>query len=98
MLSNILDRISFWSLFVVIVLLPVFFLPFTQIPIETSKGLLFVMCLAISIIFKNIKNAKTVFWEIIISSAVLFLFRRLRLFMPDLLSFGILGGKSDNIL
>ena len=168
MLSNIFDRISFWSLFVVIVLLPIFFLPFTQIPIETSKGLLFVMGLAISIIFwiaarfsdgkinlpkswlllsafgvllvflisalfssalqvslfgimldvgtfyfmlgafllmllssivlKDIKNAKTVFWGIIISSAVLFLFQSLRLFMPDLLSLGILGGKTDNIL
>ena len=51
MLSNILDRISFWSLFVVIVLLPIFFLPFTQVPIETSKGLLFVVGLAVSIIF-----------------------------------------------
>src|SRR3989338_7038452 len=168
MLSNILDRISFWSLFVVIVLLPIFFLPFTQIPIETSKCLLFVMGLAISIIFwiaarfsdgkinlpkswlllsafgvllvflisalfssalqvslfgimldmgtfyfmlgafllmllssillKYIKNPKTVFWGIIISSAVLFLFQSVRLFMPDLFSLGILGGKTDNIL
>jgi len=168
MLSNILDRISFWSLFVVIVLLPIFFLPFTQVPIETSKGLLFVVGLAVSIIFwiaarfsdgkislpkswlllsafgvllvflisalfssalqvslfgimldvgtfyfmlgafflmllssivlKDIKNAKTVFWGIIISSAVLFLFQSVRLFMPDLFSLGILGGKTDNIL
>ena len=51
MLSNILDRISFWFLFTVIVLLPIFFLPFTDIPVETSKGLLLVMGLAISIIF-----------------------------------------------
>ena len=51
MLSNILDRISFWSLFSVIVLLPIFFLPFTKIPIETSKGLLLIIGLAISIIF-----------------------------------------------
>ncbi|MFZ3015911.1 MAG: hypothetical protein WA101_02850 [Minisyncoccia bacterium] len=51
MLSNILDRISFWSLFVVVVLLPVFFLPFTKIPIETSKGLLLIAGLVISIIF-----------------------------------------------
>ena len=51
MLSNILDRISFWSLFTVIVLLPVFFLPFVKIPIETSKGLLLIIGLAISIIF-----------------------------------------------
>src|SRR3989344_6165034 len=148
MLSNILDRISFWSLFVVIVLLPVFFLPFTQIPIQTSKGLLLVMGLAISIIFwiaarfsdgkisipkswllfsafgvslaffvsalfssslslslfgimldvgtfyfmlaafllmlfssiilKDIKNARTVFWGLIVSSTVLFIFQGLR--------------------
>ena len=51
MLSNILDRISFWSLFLVIVLLPIFFLPFTQIPVETSKGLLLVIGLVVSIIF-----------------------------------------------
>src|SRR3989344_7817487 len=51
MISNILDRISFWSLFTVIVLLPIFFLPFTKIPIETSKGLLLVVGLVVSIIF-----------------------------------------------
>ncbi|MCX6747354.1 MAG: hypothetical protein NTW98_00140, partial [Candidatus Nomurabacteria bacterium] len=51
MLSNILDRISFWSLFLVIVLLPIFFLPFTKIPVETSKGLLLVVGLVVSIIF-----------------------------------------------
>ncbi len=49
-MSKILDKISFWSLFVVIVLLPVFFLPFTKIPIETGKGLLLVGGLAISIL------------------------------------------------
>ena len=168
MLSNILDRISFWSLFLVIVLLPVFFLPFTQIPIETSKGLLLVVGLVVSIIFwiaarfsdgkisipkswlllsglgvllvflistffssasqvslfgimldigtfyfmlgafllmlvssivlKDIKNAKTVFWGIIMSSLVLFLFQALRLFLPEFLSLGVLGGKTDTIL
>ena len=168
MLSNILDRISFWSLFVVIVLLPVFFLPFTQIPIETSKGLLLVIGLVVSIIFwiaarfsdgkiviskswlllsgvgvllaflisalfsatsqislfgimldvgtfyfmlgafllmlvssivlKDIKNAKTVFFGVILSSLVLFIFQALRLFLPDLLSLGVLGGKTDTIL
>jgi len=51
MWSNILDRISFWSLFCVIVLLPVFFLPFSRITAETSKGVLLVVGLAISIIF-----------------------------------------------
>lgn len=168
MLSNILDRISFWALFVVVVLLPVFFLPFTQIPVETSKGLLLVIGLAVSIIFwiaarfsdgklsvskswlllsgfglvvvflisalfsnspsvslfgtmldsgtfyfifgafllmlvssvllKDLKNAKTVFFGVLISSAVLFLFQSLRLFMPEFLSLGVLGGKTDTIL
>ena len=51
MWSNILDRISFWSLFMVVVLLPVFFLPFTKVAIETSKGLVFIVGLAISVIF-----------------------------------------------
>ncbi len=51
MISNALDRISFWSLFLVITLLPIFFLPFSKIPVETSKGLLLVIGLAISIIF-----------------------------------------------
>lgn len=50
MLSNILDRIAFWSIFVTIVLLPLFFLPFTAIPIETSKIFLVVIGLAISVI------------------------------------------------
>ncbi|PIP68735.1 hypothetical protein COW91_03310 [Candidatus Nomurabacteria bacterium CG22_combo_CG10-13_8_21_14_all_32_8] len=168
MLSNILDRISFWALFVVIVLLPVFFLPFTQIPVETSKGLLLVIGLVVSIIFwiaarfsdgkvsvpkswllfsafgillvflisalfsdtlsvslfgtmldvgtfyfilgafllmlvssivlKDIKNAKTVFWGVIMASILLFIFQALRLFLPELLSLGVLGGKTDTIL
>ena len=51
MLSNILDRISFYSLFLVAVLLPVFFLPFTKIPVDISKGLLLVIGLSVSIIF-----------------------------------------------
>ncbi len=51
MLSNTLDRISFWALFVVVVLLPIFFLPFSSIPVETSKGLLLIVGLAVSIIF-----------------------------------------------
>lgn len=50
MLSNILDRISFWSIFSVIVLLPIFFLPSTNIPIETSKTLLLVLGLVVAII------------------------------------------------
>ena len=51
MYTNIFDRLSFLSLFLVVVLLPVFFLPFTKIPIEISKGLLLVMGLTLCIIF-----------------------------------------------
>lgn len=51
MLSNILDRISFWSLFITVTLLPIFFLPFTSVPADTSKGILLVLGLVISIIF-----------------------------------------------
>ncbi len=50
MLSNILDRISFWSLFTIIVSLPLFFLPFTKIPIETSKGFILIIGLSFVII------------------------------------------------
>ena len=51
MSTNIFDRISFWALFLVITLLPVFFLPFTNIPIEIGKGAFVVLGLAISIVF-----------------------------------------------
>lgn len=51
MLSNLLDRISFVSLFLIVVLLPVFFLPLTRISVETSKGFLLVVGLVVSIIF-----------------------------------------------
>lgn len=168
MLSNVLDKISFWVLFAVIVLLPVFFLPFTQIPVETSKGLLLVIGLSISIIFwilarfydgkislpkswlllsgvgivliflisalfssspevsmfgimldvgtfyfmlgafflmffssiffKNKVNVKKVFFGLIVFSVILFIFQGLRLFLPELLSLGVLGAKTDNIL
>src|SRR3989338_4762819 len=49
--TNIFERLSFLSLFLVIVLLPLFFLPFTNISIEISKGLLLVVGLAVCIIF-----------------------------------------------
>src|SRR3989338_5339867 len=49
--TNIFERLSFLSLFLVVVLLPLFFLPFTNIPIETSKGLLLVLGLVASIVF-----------------------------------------------
>ena len=51
MLSNIFDRVSFWALFAVIALLPVFFAPFTHIPIDISKGLLLVAGVVVSIVF-----------------------------------------------
>src|SRR3989344_1460044 len=51
MRTNIFDRLSFLSLFLVVVLLPLFFLPFSKIPIDTSKGLLFVVGLTACVIF-----------------------------------------------
>ena len=51
MLSNLLDRLSFVSLFLVVVLLPIFFLPLTKISVETSKGFLLVVGLVLAIIF-----------------------------------------------
>ena len=51
MRTNIFDRLSFLSLFLVIVLLPIFCLPWTNFPVETSKGLLLVIGLAASVIF-----------------------------------------------
>src|SRR3989338_4481676 len=51
MKTNVFDGLAFLSLFLVVVLLPIFALPFTNIPIETSKGLLLVMGLAVTIIF-----------------------------------------------
>jgi tetratricopeptide (TPR) repeat protein len=51
MRSNIFDRISFISLSLIVILLPIFCLPFTNIPVETGKGLLLVLGLTISIVF-----------------------------------------------
>lgn len=48
--TNIFDKISFWSLFLVITLLPIFILPFTKIPLETAKGVLLVSGLVISLV------------------------------------------------
>lgn len=52
--SNIFDKFSFVSLCLVVVLLPVFCLPFTSVPVEISKGLLLVIGLAFSVIFWSI--------------------------------------------
>ncbi|MFN4181545.1 MAG: tetratricopeptide repeat protein [Candidatus Paceibacteria bacterium] len=50
MLSNVLDRIAFGSLSLVIILLPIFFVPFSKIPAEASKTLLVVVGLAVSLV------------------------------------------------
>ncbi|MFA6076857.1 MAG: tetratricopeptide repeat protein [Candidatus Paceibacterota bacterium] len=49
--SKIFDKLSFLSLFLVIVLLPIFYLPFVNVPIETGKGLLLVTGLVACVIF-----------------------------------------------
>jgi hypothetical protein len=51
MYSNIFDRLAFISLLLVIVFLPLFFLPFTTIPVETSKGLFLVVGLTLAVTF-----------------------------------------------
>lgn len=169
MWPNILDRISFVSLFLMIVLLPVFFLPFTKIPVEVSKGLLLVVGLSISVIFwavarfsdgkvslprspillaglgvvlvfllsalfssargvsffgtifdvgtfwfilaafllmfissvmiKDNKSAQMLLFGVILSSAIVMLFQIFRFFLPDILSFGVLGGaRTENLV
>lgn len=165
---NIFDKLTFLSLFLVITLLPVFFLPFTNIPVETSKGLLLVsgLLLAVifwaiarfsdgqitiprswclfsgggvvlavllstifsvssnvslfgtmfdvgtfwfifagflimalsSVVFKDAKDAKIVLFGAILSSAVVLVFQSVHLFLPNALSFGVLSGKTGNIL
>ncbi|MBP6866558.1 MAG: hypothetical protein KBC12_03405 [Candidatus Pacebacteria bacterium] len=50
MSSKLLDSISFWSIFVTIVFLPVFLIPFVNIPVEISKSILLVSGLTVSII------------------------------------------------
>ena len=168
MYSNIFDRLSFLSLFLVIVLLPIFCLPFTNIPIETSKGMLLVLGLAVSlvfwaiarfsdgkivlpkswllvsgfgialavllsalfsgnrevslfgtmfdigsfyfifsgfilmfmssVVFKTTKQAKIVLLGIMLSSALVLIFQSLHLFMPSILSLGILVDQTGNVL
>ena len=168
MLSNALDRISFWSFFIVVVLLPLFFIPFIGIPVEISKELLTVVGLVISIIFwaaarfsdgkinisrssilfsglgvvaitllsaifssspsvsffgvmldagtfyfllmcfllllmssiilREAKNARIVLWGLIGSSILVILFQFARLFLPAILSFGVFGDKTDNLI
>ena len=168
MYSNIFNRISFLSLILVVVLLPIFFLPFTNVSVEVSKGLFLVvgiiasiilwtivrfsdgkitlpksLCLAAgggivlvtflsaifsgssdvslfgamldlgtfwfilgafllmlmsSIIFKDPKNARLVLFGTVLSSIIVLVFQILHLFLPKVLSFGVLINKTDNIL
>ncbi len=168
MYSNIVNRISFLSLLLVITLLPIFFLPFTNISVETGKGLFLVVGLIIAlifwimarfydgkillprslalfagaaivvvflvsallggarelslfgimldvgtfwfilsafllmlmsaIVFKEPHNARLVFFGSILSSAIVVLFQAVHLFLPKILSFGVLADKTDNII
>ncbi|MDO8659812.1 MAG: hypothetical protein Q7K54_04415 [Candidatus Parcubacteria bacterium] len=165
---NIFNKLSFLSLFLVIVLLPFFFLPFTNIPIETSKGVLLVVGLVFSVIFwaiarfidgkislprsasllgalgivvavllsaffsktsqvsffgtmfdlgsfwfifaglllllmssivfKESRDAKIVLFGLILSSIFVLLFQSLHLFLPKVLTLGILVEKTDNLI
>lgn len=165
--SNIFERLSFVSLFLVVVLLPIFFLPFNNIPIEISKGILLVLGLALciifwaiarfldgrivfsksplllsglgivlvfllsalssknpqvslfgtmfdigsfwfifsafvlmfmsSIIFRTPKRAKIALLGVILSSALVLIFQSFHLFMPAILSLGVLTNKISNV-
>src|SRR3989344_4217627 len=168
MRSNTFDKLSLVSLFLVIVLMPFFFLPFTSISVEIAKGVLLVVGLALcvifwaiarffdgtinlpksacllggagvvlafflsaffakssqvsffgtmfdigtfwfifsgfllmlmsSIIFREPRNAKILLFGAILSSAILLIFQTVRLFIPDVLSLGILVDKTGNLL
>ncbi len=168
MSSKILNKLSFLSLFVVIVLLPIFFLPFTTIPVETSKGILLVIGLIASVIFwtiarfsdgridlpkstamlasggvvlatflsalfsgslgvslfgtildigsfwfifaavllmlmsavifKDQKKAQFLLFGTVASAALVLVFQALHIFLPHILSFGILPNATDNIV
>lgn len=168
MISNILDRLSFLAFLLVVTLLPVFFLPFTKIPVETSKSLLLVVGLAVSLVLwaiarfydgkinvprsvilagglsvtiaflvsalfspavktslfgtmfdvgtfwfifasfvfmlvssmvvRNIKQARFVLVWFFVSAAFILVFQLLRLYIPEVLSFGLLGPKTGTLL
>ncbi|MEI6280847.1 MAG: hypothetical protein WCP17_02490 [bacterium] len=80
MQTNIFDRFSFIALFLVVILLPVFCLPFTNIPVETSKGLLLVLGLTCSVVFWAIarfSDGKIVFpksWLLVSGLGIAFVF------------------------
>ncbi|MEK7569351.1 MAG: hypothetical protein AAB500_00445 [Patescibacteria group bacterium] len=168
MWSQTLDKISRWSLLLTLSLLPIFFLPYSRMPVEVSKGLLFVVGLVISLVFylaarfsdgkmsaprsplllaglgvvlvtllsalfsssRGMSFFGTIFdlgsfWFILagfvafllaslsfqsqiwarklifgllVASALVLVFQALRFFIPAILSFGILGDKSGNLI
>ncbi len=166
--SNILNKLSFLSLTIVVVLLPIFFLPFTSIPVEAAKGLFLVVGLIASvifwtiarfsdgkidlprsvpilagggvlvatllstlfskslglsafgamldigsfwflfagillmlmsaIIFKDQKKAQFLLFGTVASAAIVLVFQALHIFLPKILSLGVLVNNTDNIL
>lgn len=58
----------------------------------------FVLMMMSSIIFRNTKRAKVVLLGAILSSALVLVFQILHLFLPEVLSLGILSGKTGNVL
>jgi hypothetical protein len=58
----------------------------------------FVLMLMSSIVFKNPKQAKILLFGIILSSAFVLIFQAIHLFLPSVLSLGILSGKIGNVL
>ena len=56
MSSNIFNKLSFVSLLLLVLLLPLFCLPFSNIPVEISKGLLLVVGLVLVVIFWTISR------------------------------------------
>ena len=168
MRSNIFDRLAFAALSLVLILLPIFCLPFTAIGTEISKSLLLVSGLALgfvfwaiarffdgrivipksslllsgggvivavllsalmsansqvsffgtmldigsfwfifsgfalmflcSLVFRTSLQAKVALFGMIISSAVVLIFQSFHLFFPQVLSLGVLGGKTANLV
>lgn len=167
-MSNTFDKVSFWAIFCVVVLFPIFLFPFTNIPFETAKGFLLAFGMAVSIIFwaiarftegkialprsfvlvtgllftigvllsayyssprslsffgamfdfgsasyltvtfllmtmcailvRTLKNAKIILLGFIFSSTVLFVFQTLHIFFPNVLSLGVMTGKTDSLM
>lgn len=166
--KNIFDKLSFLSVFLIIVFLPIFFLPSTGISVEISKSILLVGGLTFSVIFwsiarffdgniklpkssivvsaffvilvtflsalfskssqvsffgtmfdigsfwfifsgflflfmaslviKDVRDAKVVLFGTLLSSLVVLVLQGVRVFLPQLLTLGVLGGKTVNLV